>query len=144
MGLGFTTPLDRRAERNNYRAAQIAYQQARRGYMAFEDQLELDIRQTVRTLEELSQTIVQSRRRVQFSARELDLAETQAGLAQRGLSLTTALRGLNRAQDELIEFWLDYETTRLNLFRDMGTMQIDDRGFWPDPFYLEMIDRDGR
>ncbi len=45
VGLGFTTPLDRRAQRNNFRASQIAYQQARRGYMAAEDQIKLDVRQ---------------------------------------------------------------------------------------------------
>ncbi len=142
VGLGFTTPLDRRAERNDFRATQIAYQRARRGYMATEDQIQLEVRQSARTLQELSQTIIQSRRRVQFSARELDLAETQAQRAQRGLSLTTALRSLNRAQDELIEVWLDYETTRLNLYRDVGTMQIDERGFWLDPFYQQMADSD--
>jgi outer membrane protein TolC len=138
-GLGFTTPLDRRAERNDFRMAQIAYQRARRGYVAAEDQIGLEVRQSVRTLEELSHTIVLSRRRLQYSARELDLAETQADLAQRGLSLTTALRGFNHAQDDLIEVWLDYETTRLNLFRDVGTMQIDERGFWQDPFYQQML-----
>ncbi|MHC4396040.1 MAG: TolC family protein [Planctomycetota bacterium] len=141
VGLGFTTPLDRRAERNNYRAAQIAYQQARRAYMSAEDQTKLEVRQAVRTLQELSQNIVQRRRRVQFGTRELGLAQTQQDLAQRGLSLTTALRGLRRAQDELIEVWLDYETTRLNLYRDMGTMQINEDGFWLDPFYQKMLEK---
>ncbi len=142
VGLRFTTPLDRRAERNDFRASQIDYQRARRGYVAAEDMLRIEVRQNVRTLEELSHAFVQARRRVQFSARELDLAETQAGISQRGLSLTTALRGLNRAQDQLIEDWLDYETTRLNLFRDIGTMEIDTNGFWDDPFYRKMIEQD--
>lgn len=141
VGLGFTTPLDRRAERNNYRAAQIAYQQARRTYMSVEDRIKLEVRQAVRTLEELSQNIVHRRRRVQFSTRELGLAQTQEDLAQRGLSLTTALWDLRRAQDELIEVWLDYETTRLNLYRDMGTMQINEDGFWLDPFYQKMLEK---
>lgn len=137
-GLGFTTPLDRRAQRNDFRAAQIAYQRARRGYVAFEDQVQLEVRQSVRTIQELSESIVLARRRMQFSARELDLAETQTELAQKGLSLSTALRSLNHAQDDLIEAWLDYETTRLNLYRDVGRMQIDRRGFWLDSFYQQM------
>lgn len=141
VGLGFTTPLDRRAERNNYRAAQIAYQQTRRTYMSVEDQIKLEVRQAVRTLEELSQSIVQRRRRVQFSTRELGLAQTQEDLEQRGLSLTNALWDLLRSQDELIEIWLDYETTRLNLYRDMGTMQINKDGFWLDPFYQKMLEK---
>jgi len=141
VGLGFTTPLDRRAERNNYRAAQIAYQQARRAYMSVEDRIKLEVRQAVRTLEELSQNIVHRRRRVQFSTRELGLAQTQEETAQRGLSLTFTLWDLRRAQDELIEVWLDYETTRLNLYRDMGTMQINEDGFWLDSFYQKMLEK---
>ena len=140
VGVSLDTPLDRRAERNNYRATQIAYQQARRGYMATEDRIKLEVRQELRTLDELSQNLVLRRRRVQFSARELDIAETLANPGQRGLSITTALRSLNRAQDELIEVWLDYEGTRLNLSRDLGTMQVDDRGFWIDPFYQRMLE----
>jgi outer membrane protein TolC len=143
VGVGFDTPLGRRVERNNYRASQIAYQQARRGYMAAEDQIKLDVRQELHTLDELSQNLVHRRRRVQFTARELDLAETQANPGQRGLSITSAVRGLNRARDDLIEVWLDYESTRLNLFRDMGTMQVDDRGFWLDPFYRRMLEANG-
>ena len=30
----------------------------------------------------------------------------------------------------MIEAWMDYERARLTLFRDMGTMAIDDRGIW--------------
>jgi hypothetical protein len=50
---------------------------------------------------------------------------------------------MNRAQNELIEVWLDFETTRLNLYRDLGTMQIDSRGFWLDPFYQQMLQQTG-
>ena len=135
-----TSPFDRRAERNNFRAAQIAYQQVRRSYVANQDNVAMEARQSARTLREMEQTIVQRRRRMQYSARELDLAETQADVTQRGPSLTSALRSLNHAQDDLIETWLDYETTRLNLYRDIGTMQIDHRGFWIDPFYQQMVD----
>ncbi len=138
VGVQFDTPLDRRAERNDFRAAQIALDQARRGYYGSEDNIKLSVRQSVRTLEQLANTLVQRVRRVQFSARELDLAEKTTDPSRRGLSINNALRTLNRAQDELIEVWLDYETTRLNLYRDMGTMEIDERGFWNDEFYQSL------
>ncbi len=138
VGLQFDTPLDRRAERNVFRSAQIALDQARRGYVGSMDNIKLEVRQSVRTIEQLAKTIVERSRRVQYSARELDLAEKTTDASRRALSINNALRSLNRAQDELIEVWLDYETTRLNLYRDMGTMQIDERGYWYDEFYQDL------
>lgn len=139
-GIEFDTPLDQIAERNVFRAAQIGYQQARRSYVGIEDNVKLDVRQFVRTLEAQANEIAQRQRRIQYTARELELAETQADATQRGLSLNNALRNLNRAQDELIEAWLDYETTRLNLYRDTGLMRINDRGFWADSYYQTLFD----
>ncbi len=43
-GVQFDGPLNRMAERNAYRASQIAYQQARRNFMAAEDGIEAQIR----------------------------------------------------------------------------------------------------
>ena len=141
-GVQIDTPLDQVAERNNFRAAQIGYQRARRNYVALEDSIKLDVRQAVRTLIAKADEISQRQRRIQYAARELELSATEADATQRGLSLNNALRSLNRAQDELIENWLDYETTRLNLYRDTGLMQINEVGFWEDAFYLEMFDKE--
>ncbi|MFM8727868.1 MAG: hypothetical protein ACKON9_22405, partial [Planctomycetaceae bacterium] len=38
----------------------------------------------------------------------------------------------------LIGDWVLYETNRLNIFRDMGIMDIDARGVWTDRFYQRM------
>ncbi|MGI9518430.1 MAG: TolC family protein [Pirellulaceae bacterium] len=141
VGLQFDTPLDRRAERNVFRSSQIAFDQAKRSFVGSTDNIKLEVRQSVRTIEQLAKTIVERSRRVQYSARELDLAEKTTDASRRALSINNALRSLNRAQDELIEVWLDYETTRLNLYRDMGTMQIDERGFWFDEFYQELLNQ---
>ena len=142
LGVTMLTPLDRRAQRNDYRATQIAYQRARRGYMASEDKIMLTVRQAVRTLKELSAKFDFNRREVRSGARELFLAQTNPDVVQRGLSLTRALRNLRHDKDDLIEAWLDYESTRINLARDMGTMQIDEQGVWIDSFYQEMAGRE--
>ena len=141
LGLAVLTPLDRRAQRNDYRATQIAYQRARRGYMVSEDKIKLTVRQAVRTLQELSAKFDFNRREVRSGAHELFLAQTNLEVGQRGLSLTRALRNLRHDKDDLIEAWLDYESTRINLARDMGTMQIDEQGVWIDSFYQEMAGR---
>ena len=36
----------------------------------------------------------------------------------------------------MIEAWVDYETARLNLYRDMGMMEIDEEGHWVEPTEL--------
>lgn len=72
----------------------------------------------------------------------LDLMNRRASVVDARRQLETALRSLNRAQDELIEVWLDYETTRLNVYRDIGTMQIGYRGFWIDLSYQQMVDNE--
>jgi outer membrane protein TolC len=137
IGVAIVTPLDRRAQRNNYRAAQIAYQRARRVYMSAEDSIKLIVRQSVRTLDQLRDSIEFDRQSVRSNARELYLAQTREG-GPRGLDLSRALFNIRRRQDSLILSWLDYESTRLNLARDTGTMEIDNRGIWTDPFYQQM------
>ena len=141
VGMAFKTPLDRRVERNAYRATQIAYQRARRNLSASEDQIKLDVRQEVRTLAELTARIEIIRRAVRSAARELDFAQSEGEGTQRGLSLSRALRNLRLNANALTQDWLDYETTRLNLHRDLGTLEVNEQGLWSDPFYQRMIER---
>ncbi|NBO66246.1 MAG: hypothetical protein EBU88_15625 [Acidobacteria bacterium] len=49
-----------------------------------------------------------------------------------------ALNSVLTAQNGLIQDWVVYETNRLNIFRDMGIMDIDARGVWTDRFYQQM------
>ena len=50
FGLQFDAPINRRAERNQYRADQIQYQRARRAYMQLRDQVVQQIRLDMRNL----------------------------------------------------------------------------------------------
>ena len=51
VGVEFDAPLNRLAERNAYRAVQIAYQRARRQYMATHDQVVRQVRLDLRQLD---------------------------------------------------------------------------------------------
>ncbi len=64
FGLQFDTPLNRRAERNEYRTRQIAYQRARREYMATKDRALNQIRLDLRDLQ-------QNRRQFEISRDQL-------------------------------------------------------------------------
>ncbi len=136
-GIEVVTPLDRVEARNNFRAAQISYQRARRNYMASEDQVKLDVRKHLRKAIAEAGTFEINRRALKTAARELDQAVEfgerpgpQGSPGSQGINISRALDNIILAQDELIESWVDYELARLSLFRDMGTMAIDDDGFW--------------
>jgi len=138
VGVEVVTPLDRRRQRNNFRAAQISYQRARRNFMAAEDQVKLDVRRELRMAESQREIFEANRRALRVAALELDqaielgeLPDAQPG--GKGINISRALDNILKAQNELIEAWVDYETARLSLYRDMGAMDIDERGHWVEP-----------
>ena len=50
--------------------------------------------------------------------------------ASQGVNISRALDNLLEAQNEMIETWVDFETSRHALYRDTGTMKIDAKGRW--------------
>lgn len=149
-GLRFTAPLDQIDERNAYRAALVAYQRERRAYMLAEDRVKLDVRRAWRQLEVLKRNLETSRRAVRLAALQYDAAVndsnapiTNIGGAGRGGSglqgnnLSNALNDILRAQNQLLGNWINYEQNRLNIYRDMGIMEIGPDGVWNDSIYRE-------
>ncbi len=144
VGLEFDAPLTRVAERNAYRAAQIAYQQTRRRYYAFEDAIHQSLRATLRDIR-LAQLDFELRRAAVFVAiTQLDL--TRLGLqrpprpgetgqlgATTARDLLQASSALLNAQNNFLNAWLNYEVQRMGLDFDLGTMRLDENGMWIDP-----------
>jgi outer membrane protein TolC len=144
VGLEFDAPLTRVAERNAYRAAQIAYQQTRRRYYAFEDSIHQSLRATLRDIR-LAQLDFELRRAAVFVAiTQLDL--TRLGLqrpprpgetgqlgATTARDLLQASSALLTAQNNFLNAWLNYEVQRMGLDFDLGTMRLDENGMWIDP-----------
>lgn len=139
-GVQFTTPLDQVLERNGYRQSIVDFQRARRSYMDQEDRVKQSIRQSWRQIQVQEYRIQVDRTAVRNAAVQYDNASLQAQGAQQGnaLSLQNALGSVLRTQNQLAADWVTYETNRLNIFRDMGIMDIDPRGVWTDRFYLQM------
>lgn len=148
VGLQFTAPLDQVAERNAYRAALINYQRARRDYMLFEDQVKLGIRESWRQLNVLKKNFENGRVNVRLAALQYDSAvEDRSAPGSQSRDATTLLRALERvldAQNSLIGDWISYERNRLNIYRNMGIMEIDANGVWLDDYYqsrAQLIER---
>jgi hypothetical protein len=66
-----------------------------------------------------------------------DAGTTNLG-SSTGLNLNNALNALLTAQNALIQYWASYERNRINIYRDMDIMQIDERGLWIDPVYQNL------
>ncbi|MCA9085231.1 MAG: TolC family protein [Planctomycetaceae bacterium] len=134
LSLDFKTPIDQVAQRNEYRAALIDYQRQRRAYMEQEDRVKQQIRQSWRQLMVSRLRLEIDRQTVRNAALQYDNVATGQG-QNNALSLLQALDSILQAQNALVSDWITYESNRLNIYRDMGIMDIDSTGIWTDDFY---------
>ncbi len=146
VGLEFDAPLTRLVERNDYREALINYQQARRGYYAYEDRISQNLRATLRVMSQ-DQLDFEIRRTAvhiavdQVNQAWLALNEPPRPGEQGGSNLgptaardlVNALSGLLSAQDTILDIWVENESRRMTLDLNLGTMRLDDCGMWIDP-----------
>lgn len=149
VGLSFDTPIDQIQERNVYRQAIVNYQRARRRFMLFEDQVKQDVRVAWRQMDVLSRNLETARQALRISVAQFDSAVEQAfeparvgqsvsrGTGLQGQNIQRALDSILRAQNNIIGIWVSYEQNRLNIFRDMGIMDVGPDNVWNDPFYRE-------
>lgn len=153
VGLQYDAPLTRMSERNTYRQSLIEYQQARRNYMAFRDQIHLAFRNRQRQVQ-LNQLNFETRRaavtvtinQVEQTRLRLDKppqpGETSTLTNTTARDLVDALRNLTQAQNDFVSVWVNYEVQRLGLDFDLGTMKMDDCGQWIDPGAVNLGGRD--
>lgn len=150
-------PLVRRAERNAYRRALIAFQRSRRTLQAAEDQTLTSVRSELRQLRFLAENYKIQQRAVELAFYQVenslntlqqpprpvpagqlgggssgsggDSAGSQAALTRQVLD---AVRSLLQAQNRLYTVYQSYLTVRLQLYRDLELMPLDARGVWTD------------
>jgi hypothetical protein len=138
-------PLVRRAERNTYRAILIAFQQQRRDQMAAEDRILREVRSELRQLRVQAENYKIQQRAVELAYSQLENSlETfrappapgaQGGAASAAAltqQLLNALNSLPREQNVLVSTWINYQVARLQLYRDLELMPLDNRGVWID------------
>jgi outer membrane protein TolC len=138
VGVQFDGPLNRQAERNAYRAAQIDYQRARRAYMALSDRIEQQVRVSLRSLRQTRVSFELARLRLVSAARQVDNERAQQNAPvpanQRGpardstLSTLQALANLNAARNDLAGRYIQYEQQRVQLQLNLEQLQLDARG----------------
>ena len=126
-------PLERTKERNAYRNSYIGLEQEIRDYQKLEDSLKLDIRNQLRDLllarENLyiqSKSVILAQKRVKSTTMFLEAGRTEIR------DLLDAQEDLLNAQNGLTSAAVDYRVAELRIQRDMGLLQVDDKGIWKE------------
>ncbi len=134
-------PLIRLAQRNTYISAQINYKRQQRTLMLTEDSIKLNIRQLVRQLVQTTQTYEIQKKNFLVTLRVVDQSQEQlvaptAGGAQGGggnsqvsaqtINFVNNQRQIPTTQNQLVQSWVNYETFRLALYRDLGLMPYEE------------------
>jgi outer membrane protein TolC len=132
-GLLFEFPWERTAEQNAYRDSYIALERAVREVQELEDQIKLQLRNTLRSLLEAREGFRIQSLAVPLASNRVKSAELflQAGRAQ-VRDILEAQEALVSAQNALTAALVDYRVSELELQRDMGVIEVDHKGFWSE------------
>lgn len=138
-GLQFDAPLTRLAERNVYRQSLIEFQQARRNYYQFRDQVYQGLRNTLRQIRLDEVNFELRRAAVQVAISQVDLTQLrlseppQPGVTEQfnnttARDLVQSLSDLLNVQNDFLSVWVNYEVQRLGLEADLGIMELAPNG----------------
>jgi outer membrane protein TolC len=133
-GASLDLPLDRKNQRNTYRASLLTLQQSRRDYDDTVDSVTFDVRQAFRQLEATGEQYI-------IQKKALALAEDRVKNTTLLLKLgRVQMRDLLDAQDSLLEAQNDltsalvgHTIAKLNFYRDVGILQVKPDGMWAQP-----------
>lgn len=132
-GLTLNLPLDRKAERNALRRAQVSQNEARREYEQARHTVILQVRSAMRRVEQQQLSL-----QIQLKNRDLAMQRREAAKDQldRGLvgnrDLVEAENALLAARNRLSGAQAGLNLAVLQFRRDTGTLRVDDDGRWAD------------
>jgi outer membrane protein TolC len=133
-GANLDLPLERTAERNSYRAALIAQQRATRALEQQRDQIELQVRDSWRTLEQARRAYQISEIGVKLAERRVEEQELLAELGRaKALDQVDAQNSLLSSKDQLTQALVAHTVARLQFWDNMGILYIKDNGQWQEP-----------
>ena len=125
-GINVNLPVDRLAERNAYRLSLISLERADRSYKGLRDQIVVDVRNSVRTIDSAETSLAIQRRNADLAQRRLEYSYE---LLKLGLAIS---RDVVDSQQSLLSAQDGYETALSNLqvailqyLRSTGTLRVD-------------------
>ena len=129
IGLDIDMPVDRLSERNALRQAQISREAAWRAKTLLEDNVVLEVRQAIRSLEQARKTYENQKRSVALAERRVESTDLllQAGRASQR-DVLEAQSALLNAMNDLVRALVDHTLAGLQFQRDVGTLAVDEKG----------------
>lgn len=132
-GLDFDLGLDRMAERNAYRSAEIAALRANRELQLLEDQVKTQVFGDWRSLDEAKRTHRNSELGVNLAERRVEEQELRAELGRSTTrDLVDAQTALVRSRNGRTQALVSHTIARLQFWKDMGILYIKENGKWED------------
>ena len=133
LGIRFDLPIERTAERNQYRQSLIALDRSIRDAQEAEDGVKLDVLEGLRNLRVAAEqlrvqalSIEVARRRVESANQFFDLGRGEIR------DITEANDDLVNAQDDFTSALVDFRIAELELQRDMGVLSVNATGLYRD------------
>lgn len=129
LGITLELPLDRKAQRNAYRASMISLDQARRDLQRAEDEVILGIRDSLRQLnQQRSQIAIEDRNieSLRRSVRKAEIDFLNGNASNR--DVVEAIAALTDALNSQNDRYVAYEIARLSLLRQLGLLFVDREG----------------
>jgi hypothetical protein len=133
VGANLDLPLERTAERNNYRGALIAQDRAGRNVELQRDQIELQIRESWRTLEQAKRNYEINEIGVRIAERRVEEQELLAEFGRaKALDQVDAQNSLLSSKDQLTQALVAHTIARLQFWDNMGILYIKEDGQWEE------------
>ena len=132
-GLDLDLPLDTKLERNNYRRSLIAYDAATRDYLLALDDIKLDDMDTWRRMNEARKSYDINVTSVEINERRVEEAELRAELGLGDIQDTVdSQNDLTAARTERVSSLIEHNISKLEFWRDVGLLYVDDNGQWEE------------
>ncbi len=132
-GLDVEMPLDSKDERNTYRRALIDYEAATRAYTLALDNVKLEVIDAWRRMDEAGKGYDINLASVEINERRVEEAELRAELGLGNVQDTVdSQNDLTAARTDLVRSIVDYNISKLEFWRDVGLLYVDDSGQWEE------------
>ena len=134
-GLDLDLPLDRKAERNDYRRALIDAQAAEREARQLRNDIIVEVRRAYQNVLEARQSYEIQEEGLTLAERRVDNVAMLLAAGRTGLNIRDQLEAeaaLLEARIALTRALVDYTVARLQFFDATESLEIDDRGMWDE------------
>lgn len=133
LGLRLDLPIERTAERNQYRQSLIALDRAVRAAQEAEDNVKLDVLRALRDLRVAAEDLKIQALAIEVAQRRVELANALLNLGRgETRDVTEAEQDLVNAQDSFTRSLVDFRLAELELRRDLGVLEVDETGLYAE------------